>query len=520
MKHTLISVLLIANLVTRAQSNPFFVNLPVGPHAVGFNVVTLTDDSRVTKRRYDYFGAKETGNRHRQVQLHLWYPAQRNSSNVAMTYGDYCAAESFSELNGSKDPALKTRLLNDQRATFDRFFGKLTDAHWTKLANSPLLARKAATSLPQRFPLLIGTLRPLSTSVTNELLASNGYVVAMVTTGELSEATPMIRYIQEVQDMQLAISYLQKRGLIDEEKVGTLGFSGSGLTQVLFAMHDKRVGALADIESAIYGEGIMDYLGKSNFYDAKQLHVPFLHIYGKRLGSSDAHFDEFHKKIYSDRYHLLLNYSRLHHWDVATEGRASTTVLHVRGDKEPSLRASFELANRHLLAFFNSVLKQDKSSQTILDSKATLSQYPDSLWTIRHYPGLKPPPNAQQFIKIINDQGIDSALAVARRFLTVDPAAAFLHQNNLNAQAQLLQSQKKPNETIALMNFATEVYPKEAWLWNNLAGMHEDFGDKLAAIRCSEKVLDVLVDFRGAEMSFNERVRRSAQARLQRLKAQ
>jgi len=37
-----------------------------------------------------------------------------------------------------------------------------------------------AAPLKDKFPLLIGMLRPLSTIITNELLASNGYVVAMI----------------------------------------------------------------------------------------------------------------------------------------------------------------------------------------------------------------------------------------------------------------------------------------------------------------------------------------------------
>ena len=43
----------------------------------------------------------------------------------------------------------------------------------------PMLAQADAEPEKEKFPLLIGMLRPLSTSVTNEMLASNGYVVAM-----------------------------------------------------------------------------------------------------------------------------------------------------------------------------------------------------------------------------------------------------------------------------------------------------------------------------------------------------
>jgi tetratricopeptide (TPR) repeat protein len=340
----------------------------------------------------------------------------------------------------------------------------------------------------------------------------------MIIGDNISASSPQIRFINEVTDMQQAIAHLNQAGMIDEGRIGTYGFSGSGFAQILLAMQDKRISALADIESAIYGEAAWDQLAATNYYDVKKLQVPFLHIYGKRLAQGDTHFEDFHKKIYADRYHLLLNYQGLHHWDLATEGRASTTILHIRGEKEPSLQASYELMNQCLLHFFNSVLKKVKSSQAKLFSPTPFSIYPDSLWTFKHYPALPPPPDLQQFTELIQKRGIDTALVIARKYITLDSTAPFLHENAINQLAYTFKRQNKPDDALLLMKFATEVHPKEAWLWNNLASMQEDIGNKDEAIRYSERVLEMVPATDATDMSFNARIRRNSAARLERLK--
>jgi hypothetical protein len=497
------------------QESPLYKNLPKGKYAVGYNIITLIDSSRITKPAYNYFGEKETGDLHHKITIHIWYPAENNSKNHPLTYADYCYSHLLRNSGDIIPPDQKTAAINAMRETFQGFFGQITDENWQKLQQARFLARKDAPPVKQKFPLLIGMLRPLSTSVTNELMASNGYLVAMVLS---SSFRVPIGYISDVTDMRHAIAYLFKSGMVNVESIGAFGFSGSGFSQVLLAMNDPRIRALADLESALYAESIWDIFSSSDLYNSASLRVPFLHIYGKELGKSDPHFEKFHEKKYADRFHLLLNYSRLHHWDVATEGRASTTVLHVREDKEPGIQASFELAHFYLLNFFNAVLKGSTESQKKLNAKKITVNYHDSLWTFHHYPALPAPPDRAQFEEIINRKGVDSAIAIARKFYSADSAVEFLHENSLNALARQFRSKNKPVEGLALMKLAVELHPQEAWLWNNLADMYDNSGNKLEAIRCSEKVLELLKNFKGSEQSFNNRIRRSSASRLERLK--
>lgn len=501
-------------IMLQAQTGTLQANLPVGKHAVGFKIITITDSSRVPKPLYNYFGEKEKEDRYQKITIHLWYPAKPGTGKGQLTYGEYTYNHLLKNSNEVIASEKLAAIQNSYRENFQGFFGKIANDEWEKLKGAKLTAQKEAEALTEKFPLLVGMLRPLSTSVTNELMASNGFVVAMVltTSGKLP-----LGYITDVADMQHAIAYLTKTGLIDENNIGTYGFSGSGFSQVLLAMNDPRIGALADIESALYGGGIWEIFSSSNYYDVSKLKVPFLHIYGKYLTERDVKFEEFYRTKYAHRYHLLLNQPNLHHWDVATEGRASTTVLHVRGDKEPGIKASFELSNIYLLHFFNATLKKSTSSQKIIDTKTSIAGHHDSLWSIQQYPALKPPPDKAQFEELINRKGINEAIRLAREYQRLDSAADFIHQNVLNQFSRQYHSQGKSAEGLALMQLAVEFYPQQTWLWNNLADMQENLGNKEEAIRCSEKVIELLKDFKGTEQSGSERLRRSAVARLKKL---
>ncbi len=131
---------------------------------------------------------------------------------------------------------------------------------------------------------------------------------------------------------------------------------------------------------------------------------------------------------------------------------------------------------------------------------------------------LNPPPDNAQFTELINRKGIDEGIQLARHFRRVDSTADFIHENALNQLAQQSEDQNKLKDGLALMQVAVEFYPDRAWLWNNFAGMQERAGNIPESIRSTEKVLELLKDFKGTEQSFNERVRRSAIETLKRLK--
>lgn len=519
MKYTCMAVSLIICVAGEAQSpsqsNPLYNDLPVGKYTVGFKIVTVIDSSRVTKPLYNYFGEKEESDRFRKVTIHTWYPSAPNSAKEVMSFADYCYSDALTTSKEIIPDEEKNRRIKNAHESLDRFFGKTEESKWQQIVQTKMLALKEAVPSTEKYLLLIGMLRPLSTTVTCELLASNGYIVAMVVS---DGGRWPAGFISDIADMQKAMVYLNSAYKIDPDHIGTFGFSGSGFSQLLLAMNDPRIAAYADIESALYGQGVADILSSSDYYDRDKLRVPFLHIYGRELAKGDVKFDDFLQTKYSQRYHLSLNYPRLHHWDVATEGRVSTNLLHLRGENTKGIKASFELCNTYLLHFFNAVLKQADKSQKILENRAITKGYADSLWTINHYDALKQPPDRKQFSKYINRNGIERGLSLAREFQKLDSTTAFIHENDLNRLSQEFAERKKPLEAIELMKLAIEFHPGQAWLWNNLASTEEDFGKMEDAIRDSEKVVYMLKDFKGEPSSFDGRILRSANDRLSRLK--
>ena len=156
------------------------------------------------------------------------------------------------------------------------------------------------------FPLLIGVLRQLSTSIINETLASNGYVIAMIKNESNSSFAESA--LTTVPDMQFVISYSGKTIGINTDNVGTFGFSGSGFTQVYLAMNDYRIKALADIESGIYMNELYQAFSASNYYAPSKLKIPFLHIFSRDLSKQEKFISDFESKTkFSRRYRLILN---------------------------------------------------------------------------------------------------------------------------------------------------------------------------------------------------------------------
>ena len=499
-----------------AQLSPMHANLPVGSHRVGFKIITITDPTRVSKPLLNYFGEKETEDRTRKIYVHLWYPAKPGSGKVPMTYGEYAVNDLFSATSDNVAENLVTGKLNSQRSSFEGFFGKITHEQWQKISGTTMLAFKDASFHNEKFPLLIGMLRPLSTSVTNEVLASNGYVVAMV---KHSASQYPLGHIDEIKDMQIAIKEIGKFGIVaDEDKIGTFGFSGSGFTQVTFAMADPRVRALADLESGLFMDGLFQKLSSSDFYSAQRLRIPFLHLFGTDLSKEEVFISEFEKLRYSDRYRVILNQTKMHHWDFATEGRASTTLVSIRGEKEKGLRSAYEITHLFLLEFFNAELKSNKSANDVFLNLSSLKKYPDSLYTMSYLPRLHAPPNQNEFVAYIDRHGIEAGLKHAREIWVRDTLAEVLHENILNMLSQQYMRQKKEKESLAIMKFATELHPNAAWLWNNLGSLQEDLGFKEDALLSSEKVIALLANDQGTELSFNQRIKRSSEARIKRLK--
>jgi len=483
-------IIIAINVNLSAQKNIIYENLPIGKYAVGFKVITIVDDSRVAKPEYNYLGMKNEGDRRRRITIQLWYPSKANSGKRKLAYGDYC----YNNLFKTSDEVIDTNQKNQQFVTFRRsvegWFGRTTDEAWDKLIRYPMLAEMEAEPVNEKFPLLIGMLRPLSTSVINELLASNGYVVAMINSEGSSSFSESA--LENIPDMQFVISYLSKNENINDD-IGSFGFSGSGFSQVLFAMSDYRVKALADIESGIYMEGLFQALSASNYYNPAKLRVPFLHIFSHDLSLQEKYIDEFEKKAkFAKRYRLILNQPKLHHWDFAAEGYTSCIFLNNRGTAGNNTRQSFEIASTYLLNFFNSELKKDSLSSHFLLDKSSLQKNSPSLWDITVYDPIKPAPDRDDFEYIIRKKGIKEALEIMTDALKNDSSSNIMQWYVLNRLGYKFLNEGKYEEAIGIFKLNTELHPDDANLFDSLAEGYERSGDKENMKKTTSIIIDIL----------------------------
>jgi hypothetical protein len=468
------------------RRSPLHGALRSGPHNVGFRIVTLSDPARPAGGKRDASGAAiDLAQRARRIDVHVWYPSAPGSQ-AKMTVADYAVVH----LPPDGANAKRERLEGLRR--FLGQFGDLTSDAWDRLLAMPLEGVRDAPAAAGRYPLVIGQLRPFSTTVTAEYLASHGFVVAM-TRGEGGpepvEAGPGLDVA--VRDMEFAIAELRKLPVVDQASLAALGFSGSGFSQILLAMRHPDIEAVCDLESAIFDDRMMWPLSRGWGYDLTAMRVPFLHTYSVPLAKRENRIGDFEKMRYSTRHHYLVDAPQIHHWDFATEGMAAS-VLTLRGEASARLQQAFETTNRYVLAFFNAYVKRDASELAFLRRDPAANGAPAGLATIRELPATVPAPTTDQLYTAIASDGIAAALAQLEDARTRDPEAATFREAELNRLGYRLLRQQKHAEAIAILRRNVALYPASSNALDSLAEALETSGDKAAAVEVTRHALTVL----------------------------
>jgi hypothetical protein len=500
---------LVSTAFADSRPSPLHGDLQPGPHQVGFTILSLTDPSRPQGADRDPSGSPiAMARRARPIDVHVWYPAAA-SARPRLTVRDYATAH----LPADAASAAEERLTGLRR--FLGQFGTVTDDAWEGLLATPLNGVREAPAAAGRFPLVIGQLRPFSTTVTSEYLASHGYVVAM-TRGEGPEpagAGPGLEVA--VRDMEQAIVVLRGLPYVDQAALSALGFSGSGFSQILLAMRHPDVDAVCDLESAIFDDRMMWPLSRGWGYDLTALRVPFLHTYSVPLAKRENRFADFEKMRYSTRYHYLVDAPQIHHWDFAVEGMAAS-VLRLRGDASARLQRAFETTNRYVLAFFNAHVKGDRSELAFLRRDPAANGAPEGLATIRELPATVLAPTSDELFTALTTRGIAAAMADFESALARDPEAATFREADMNRLGYRLLRSQKGAEALAIFRRTVALYSDSSNALDSLAEALETTGDKAAAVETTRKALEVLARQELTDQQRND-MRTVLEARLQRL---
>ena len=474
-----------AELAAQGRS-PLFGSLVPGAHAVGFMKRELRDSTRFDLPKTDSAGRPQTADRSRRLVVHVWYPAAAGAAST-MTFRDYM----FSHLPDTASDATR-RADEANRRRFFAQFGTVADSAWSTLQRTRLLAAANAAPASGRYPLIVGQLRTLSTTVTNEYLASHGYVVAMIDGFSPDIPDPGAGLEIAVRDMEFAVPAMRKLPFVDPTKLAALGFSGSGFSQILFAMRHPDVDAVSDLESAIFDNGVFWPLSGGWGYSLTALRVPFLHTYSVPLSKRENRIADFEGMRYSTRHHYLVDAPGIHHWDFATEGMAASTVLGMRGANATRLRQAFETTNRYLLAFFNAYVKRDAAELAFLRRDPAANGAPAGLATIRELPAVEPAPDVQAFQAMVMARGAQAAMPVFEEARRKDPTAPLFVEARLNQIAyRLLRNDRRP-DALVIFRKIVELYPASSNAHDSLAEALEAAGERAEAVAVTRKGLEAL----------------------------
>jgi tetratricopeptide (TPR) repeat protein len=501
-------------------ASPLWGALEPGPFRAGYRIVVVEDASRLDGPKRGPF-ADPAGPGPRRLAVHVWYPAPRDVAGEALTLGDYAAYNSLeSRPSGPVPDAARRAAESSLRSLVQQRFGSLSDADWETLRSARATAVYEAPAAPGRFPLLIGMLRPVSTVLTAEYLASHGYIVAFVKSLVLFAESSWELDVP-LRDMEVAASRMRAEPNVDPQRTGTIGFSGSGFSPVLLAMRSAHVDALVDLESALFAKGFYERLAGSAAYRTDALRIPFLHIYGRELGA-DPRFPEdlqdFREMRYSERLRLVLEAKGLDHWDVATEGMATATVLSVRGDKAPGVRRTFEAANLYTRRFLDAHVKEDAEARRWLEATPS-SHGLEGVVTVEALPAAPAPASAADVERLHATRGPKAAVDALEQTRLADTKAAVLAEPSLNRIGYRLLGASETALAVDVFTMAMELYPTSPNAQDSLAEALEAAGRPAEAIAASKKALALVEASADPSSGGTSSVRQSSEERIKRLES-
>lgn len=340
---------------------------------------------------------------------------------------------------------------------------------------------------------MLGELRPLSTSITTEYLASHGYVVVMVEGAKFqADVSPALAQEDSYRNLEFAYAHTRTMPNVDPNITGTLGFSAFGVTQLIYAMRTREVDAVVCLESGFFHDRNFYQSAKETpGYEVTALRAPLLHMF--RLGKEyPASLGDFEAMRYTTRYHYQVEAPQIRHADFSTEGMAEVTVLGLRPDAAAQLRKAFELTNLYILNFLNAHLKADAAGLAFLRRAPVQNNAPEKMILITAKVGIKAAPTEAEFLSLIHAQGLDQALVLFKEAKKTDPVAAVFREAALIKIGSQLGSSQRYKEAIEIYKLCLEVYPKSSQTAFNLAFAYEAAGDKKLALEFFERSLQLV----------------------------
>lgn len=522
-KRTAASIFLIVALFginLRAQNSPLWGNLKPGSYPVGFKVIYKYDYSRSWEPRNNLDEQLTPNINARPLRISVWYPAQKQSKFRKALYGDYVFYKT-----ADKNFARANKMLEERDVSSLRFILKNSEPIFNELMATPMAAYLNASPSKGRFPLVVYSsgLNDISSSnvVLYEYLASHGYVVVTVPQlGTSSQSVNLgvnsIDLETQVRDLEFALGEMQILPNVDRNKIAVAGHSMGGVASLILQFRNANVDAVIGLDASYGVKSHVAKLTLSPYYQPEQMRIPFLDLRRPRAEDDLSGVDVFR---YSDRY--FLGFPEIFHGDFTSFPMIAMRLpTDIQDRTAEAASRGYEAVCRYVLNFLNAYLKQDAAGLKFISNQPEANGIPKGVMRYDFRKGLQAPPTEEEFIQIIEREGLQRAIEIFKRFKAQEPQQPIIREDILNILGYGLRGRGQTARAIDVFKLNIEAHPKSANAYDSLAETYLLIGDKKLASEYYKKVLEVLPTDSNASEELKNSLRQTAMQKLKELSQQ
>lgn len=375
---------------TKAAASEYLKDLKQGPYSVGYELQHHYDHSRTFGEITDSLGKPTKGEKARPVQISIWYPAIAKANSQHLTLKDYFLSFATElDFNPPDERRKAAAIKTFQDYMIDHIGPSYSEDLWNTTLKKKAIAVMHAEPYKGKFPLIIHAPGNPGNSFENyrmfEYLASYGFVIASIpSVGDQSKEVQndLIGIEAEARDMEFVMAVMRDFANIDKIKTAVMGFSWGGLTNVLFAMRNRKVDALITLDGAVTMEKWVKVLRESPYYDFSKFRAPVMVIIGAPADWYTVDLGFFQSLQNNEAY--LIRAQKLPH----SQFRSLANQLNVYLDKSLSqeyvnqIDQSYAIMCRYVLHFLSAYLKDDKTGYAYLKNPPEKNGIPHGLFTI------------------------------------------------------------------------------------------------------------------------------------------
>jgi tetratricopeptide (TPR) repeat protein len=160
---------------------------------------------------------------------------------------------------------------------------------------------------------------------------------------------------------------------------------------------------------------------------------------------------------------------------------------------EPQPNADvYPITCKYALTFFDAHLNSTDESLAFLEhSPADVGIDPGRV-TLRRMAGLERPPTQDEFMAMLQEGHVDTAVALYEKFTAAESDLVLFPEANMNMMGYRYLQQGMVPQAIMIFRLNAESHPQSANCWDSLTEAYIANGDNEHALECVQKVIEVL----------------------------